>query len=311
MRTASIDIGTNTIRLLISNHGGRVISQLYIDRIITRLGEGFSEEKRLLDQKAVNRSIDALKDFSGVIKQYNVNKIRAVATSVVRESENGPEFVKKVAEITGLKVQVISGKEEAELTVLGVLNSVSVKAKELIIFDIGGGSTEYVHIQNSNIVNLVSTKLGVVHLTEEYLKNDLETEQELADLSRKIRVDLEKNLQNFDIIDQNNLILIGTAGTPTTLAAINLKLGEYKPELVNNFTLTEKMILSTIEMLIKIPKKNRANLIGLEKGREDILIAGALILTETLKRYSKNSVIVSDGGVLEGIAYSQNDLVKS
>lgn len=308
MRTASIDIGTNTIRLLVcENTYDGSIEKLYINRVITRLGEGFSDKKRLLNPNALKRSLTALKDFSEVIKTYNVHKIRAVATSVVRESENGSEFVKQVAENTGLRVEVISGEEEAKLTVLGVLNSVSIKARECIIFDIGGGSTEYVHIKDSNIINLVSTNLGVVHLTEEFLRNEIETEHELAQLSLNIHKTLHQNLENFEIVSKNDLILIGTAGTPTTLAAIELKLKEYKPELVNNFVLTKKMVSLTIKKLIDIPKKDRTQIIGLEKGREDILIAGALILIETLRKYSQNSVIVSDGGVLEGIAYSQND----
>ncbi|MFA9408007.1 MAG: exopolyphosphatase [Candidatus Dadabacteria bacterium] len=306
MRTASIDIGTNTIRLLISERTGRGILKIYINRVITRLGEGFSDNTRLLNSNAVNRSVAALYDFSKVIKKFNVNKIRAVATSVVRESKNGEEFVKQVADKTGLAVEVISGEEEAKLTVSGVLNSVSVNANNCIIFDIGGGSTEYVHIRSSNIVNLVSTNLGVVHLTEEFLRSEIETEQELANLSIYIKETLQRELENFEVIDKKDLILIGTAGTPTTLAAIELKLKEYNPELVNNFVLSEEMILSTIKKLLNIHKKDRAKITGLEKGREDILVVGALILIETLRKYSQNSVIVSDGGVLEGIAYSQN-----
>jgi len=308
LRTASIDIGTNTIRFLISEQTGRgILKKLYINRVITRLGEGFSDNTRLLNSNAVNRSVvAALYDFSKVIKKFNVNKIRAVATSVVRESKNGEEFVKQVADKTGLALEVISGEEEAKLTVLGVLNSVSVNANNCIIFDIGGGSTEYVHIRSSNIVNLVSTNLGVVHLTEEFLRSEIETQQELANLSLYIKETLQRELENFEIIDKKDLILIGTAGTPTTLAAIELKLKEYNPELVNNFVLSEEMILSTIKKLLNIHKKDRAKITGLEKGREDILVAGALILIETLRKYSQNSVIVSDGGVLEGIAYSQN-----
>jgi len=306
LRTASIDIGTNTIRLLISERTGRGLLKIYINRVITRLGEGFSDNTRLLNSNAVNRSVAALYDFSKVIKKFHVNKIRAVATSVVRESKNGEEFVKQVADKTGLAVEVISGEEEAKLTVSGVLNSVSVNANNCIIFDIGGGSTEYVHIRSSNIVNLVSTNLGVVHLTEEFLRSEIETEQELANLSIYIKETLQRELENFEIIDKKDLILIGTAGTPTTLAAIELKLKEYNPELVNNFVLSEEMILSTIKKLLNIHKKDRAKITGLEKGREDILVVGALILIETLRKYSQNSVIVSDGGVLEGIAYSQN-----
>ena len=260
MRTASIDIGTNTIRLLISERTGRGILKIYINRVITRLGEGFSDNTRLLNSNAVNRSVAALYDFSKVIKKFNVNKIRAVATSVVRESKNGEEFVKQVADKTGLAVEVIYGEEEAKLTVSGVLNSVSVNANNCIIFDIGEGSTEYVHIRSSNIVNLVSTNLGVVHLTEEFLRSEIETEQELANLSIYIKETLQRELENFEVIDKKDLILIGTAGTPTTLATIELKLKEYNPELVNNFVLSEEMILSTIKKLLNIHKKDRAKI---------------------------------------------------
>ncbi len=306
MRTASIDIGTNTIRLLISERTSQdVFKKLYISRVITRLGEGFSENKRLLNSNAMDRSLDALCDFSKVIKKYNVSKIRAVATSVVRESENGREFVSQAADKAGLKIEVISGEEEARLTVLGVLKSVDANTADCIIFDIGGGSTEYIYIHKTKIANLASINLGVVHLTEEFLKNELETEEEITQLSQHIQQALKRELKSFDITKKKDLILIGTAGTPTTLVAIELKLKEYNPEFVNNFVLTEDIVRSTIDKLIKIPKKERAKIIGLEKGREDILIAGALILVETLKIFSLNKVIVSDGGVLEGIAYSQ------
>jgi exopolyphosphatase/guanosine-5'-triphosphate,3'-diphosphate pyrophosphatase len=145
----------------------------------------------------------------------------------------------------------------------------------------------------------------VVHLAEEFLKNERESDQDIAKLSLTIKKTLEKELKGFEINPrQKQLSLVATAGTPTTLAAIQLGLNEYKPELVNNFILTKYEINSILERLSKIPKKDRANVIGLEKGREDIIIPGTLILLETLKKFSANKVIVSDGGVLEGIACS-------
>ncbi len=307
MRTASIDIGTNTIRLLIceqSNNG--TLEKLYIDRVITRLGEGFSQDKRLITTKAKDRTISALKNFSQTIKDHNVNKIRAVATSVVRESENGSDFVSEADKETGIRVEVISGDEEAELTVFGVLNSISVNTEECIIFDIGGGSTEYVHIQNSEILNLKSINLGVVHLTEEFLTSKIESPKEIAKLSENIEEILDQELVNFKIGQNNKITLVGTAGTPTTLAAIELGLKEYRPEIVNNHILKKTWVSSTIENLLKIPIKDRANILGLEKGREDIIIAGSLILLKTLNKFSAKELTVSDGGVLEGIAYSIN-----
>jgi len=308
VRTASIDIGTNTIRLLICEQtDDGVLHKLYIDRVITRLGEGFPDDKKILNRKAVDRSIAALKDFSQIIKDYNVSKIRAVATSVVRESENSIEFRERVKHEAGIKVEVISGEVEAQLTVSGVLNSVSIDAEHCLIFDIGGGSTEYICVQKSNIIKLVSINLGVVHLTEEFLKNNIESDLDMAKLSLSIEKTLDRELKGFEDKSLQGLSLVGTAGTPTTLAAIELGLKEYKPELINNFILTEDMITSIIKRLVKISKKERAKLIGLEKGREDIIIPGALILLGTLKKFSANEVIVSDGGVLEGIAHSLVD----
>ncbi|TDI91979.1 MAG: Ppx/GppA family phosphatase [Candidatus Dadabacteria bacterium] len=305
MRIASIDIGTNTIRLLICEQTkDSALKKLYIDRVITRLGEGFSNDKALLNPKAVYRSLTALKSFSKIIREHNVNKVRAVATSVVRKSENSLEFIKRIKNETGIMVEVISGEQEAELTVSGVLNSVSIEGEYYIIFDIGGGSTEYVYVQNADVIKLLSINLGVVYLTEGFLINDRESNQDIAKLSLYIEETLERELKGFGIEPQQKISLVATAGTPTTLAAIQLGLNEYKPELVNNFVLTKDMITSTMEKLIKIPKKDRSNVIGLEKGREDIIIPGALILIETLKKFSSTKVIVSDGGVLEGIAWN-------
>jgi len=305
LRIASIDIGTNTIRLLICEQtSAGSLKKLYLDRAITRLGEGYSNDKTLLNPKAVERSLTALKGFSRIIREHNVNKVRAVATSVVRESRNSLEFVNRVKNETGIIVEIISGAQEAELTVKGTLNSVSFEGDHCVIFDIGGGSTEYVYAQNRNIIKLVSINLGVVHLAEEFLRNDRETGQELARLSLSIRTTLQRELKDFEINPQQKLSLVATAGTPTTLAAIKLGLSEYKPELVNNFILTKSAITSILEKLIKIPKKDRAKTIGLEKGREDIIIPGTLILLETLEKFSSTEVIVSDGGVLEGIAWN-------
>jgi len=303
MRTASIDIGTNTIRLLICEQAGAgELKQLYIDRVITRLGEGFSENSRLITPKAQERSILAIKKFATIIADYRIDKIRAVATSVVRESSNGREFVNKVQKETGISIEVISGEEEANLTVLGVLNSVSVNTDNCVIFDIGGGSTEYILIQNSDIASLTSTNLGVVRLTEELLIND--TQGEMKNLSDFVQKTLRSRLSEFKIDGNINLSLIATAGTPTTLAAIDLGLEEYSPELVNNFVLTKTKITSIVESLIRIPRNERIKITGMEKGREDIIITGAIILLETLDYFSASRVVVSDGGVLEGIAHS-------
>ena len=173
MRIASIDIGTNTFRILVADvkENGSP-EQLYLGRTITRLGGGFSEKDKLLAPDAISRALSILQEFSEVLDKYNVNKTRAIATSVIREALNGHRFVQDVRDKTGINIDIITGEEEARLTLKGVLNSVSTINPECIVFDIGGGSTEYIYSKKGDIQKLTSINMGVVHLTEKYLTCD-------------------------------------------------------------------------------------------------------------------------------------------
>ena len=305
MRIASIDIGTNTVRLLIGElYRDRVIKKLHIERVITRLGEGFTENKGLIGKKAAERTIKALRSFGAVLREYGVVRLRAVATSAVRESSNGVAFKEQASHEAGIDIEIISGEEEARLTVDGVMESVSVSTEDSVVFDIGGGSTEYIHVTGGRVITLISVPLGVVHLTEKYLINDISSEAVLSLLSEYIDSILASGLAEFDIQGEKSISLIGTAGTPTTLAAIELKLDPYDPERVNDLILTGETIARIVNTLGAMTREERISVPGLEKGREDLIIAGALTVLCTLKRFSKDSLIVSDGGLLEGVLYS-------
>ena len=165
--------------------------------------------------------------------------------------------MKRVREETGIPVEVISGDEEARLTVAGALSSVRYDTPGCLIFDIGGGSTEYVYVKEGVITDITSTGLGVVRLTEQYLGNDTDTDSDIASLSRHIDEAIADGLSSFPAAGGRDLTLIGTAGTPTTLAAIELGLTSYNPALVNNFTLTREMAERTFDRLMKIPKPDR------------------------------------------------------
>lgn len=305
MRIASIDIGTNTFRLLVSEADGEnSLKKLYISREITRLGEGLTPERMLINPNAIDRSLKTLSGFSLKIKEYDVRKLRAVATSAVRESQNGQDFVKKVEAETGISVEVISGDEEARLTVEGVLNSVRFDTPDCLIFDIGGGSTEYVYVKDGEISNITSTGLGVVRLTEKYLGGETDREPDIASLSGHIDEMISGSLSSFPAAGGDNITLIGTAGTPTTLAAMELRLAKYDPALVNNFILTRGMIESTLQTILSVPKFDRTKIPGLEKGREDLIVSGIAIVLKTMERFSSDRMVVSDAGLLEGIAYN-------
>jgi exopolyphosphatase/guanosine-5'-triphosphate,3'-diphosphate pyrophosphatase len=305
VRIASIDIGTNTFRLLVSETGdGASLKKLYICREITRLGEGLAPGKMVINPNAMDRSLKALSGFSVKLKEYGVGKLRAVATSAVRESLNGQDFIRKVEAETGIPVDVISGDEEARLTVRGVLNSVSFGTPDCLIYDIGGGSTEYIYIEGGEIRDIASTGLGVVRLTEKYLGGETDTESDIASLNLDVRGTITEGLSSFPSTDRENLTLIGTAGTPTTLAAIELGLKKYDPSLVNNFVLTRGMIETMLKTLLSLPKSERTRVPGLERGREDLIISGISIVLNTMERFSATSMVVSDAGLLEGVAYN-------
>jgi exopolyphosphatase/guanosine-5'-triphosphate,3'-diphosphate pyrophosphatase len=304
MRIASIDIGTNTFRILVCELKDNDLEKVHIGRVITRLGGGFSKEKRLISPDAMERAISALKNFTDILRQYRVEKVRAVATSVVREALNGHDFLERVKRETGISAELISGEEEAKLTVQGVLRSIPKVSEYNLIFDVGGGSTEYVYVKDGQVLGLASTNLGVVHLAEFFLRQDIPSKSELNLLSKHIEDTLLSQLSWAFEYSESGLSLIGTAGTPTTLAAIDMRMESYDPDLVNGYVLKRDAVLRIFGSLIKIPKGKRHEVAGLEKGREDVIIPGALIVLKTMEIFSKDRIMVSDGGLLQGVAFS-------
>jgi len=308
VRIASLDIGTNTFRILICETKGKQLKKLYINRVITRLGGGFSQEigggfsqeRKLITEKAIERSIKILKEFSQIIEEYRVDRMRAIATSVVRESFNGDEFIKRANDEAGITIEVVSGEEEAKLTVEGALESISIDSGHNVIFDIGGGSTEFSFIDNNKIIEIVSTQLGVVHLTEKFLVEEIPTASSIRRLTAYIEEIINSEVPTKIREIYENLVLIATAGTPTTLAAIEMGLDKYNADLVNGLILKKEMLIRIFEKLVAIPKKERLNVKGLEKGREDVIIPGILIILKTMDRFLTDEAIVSDGGLLEG-----------
>lgn len=300
IRKAAIDIGTNTTRLLIADLSRNgTFKKVFSRRIITRLGEGLSNQK-YLNKTAVQRTLNALKIYSDDIKKYRCSKVRAVATSAVREADNREEFTQTSKNETGLHIEVISQEEEARLATLGIFYGLKESPEKAIIFDVGGGSTEYILTDHhAHPVKIVGLHLGIVHLTEKYIKSDPVNQKELQSLEKDIKKKLNKVKQNLGHV--RNFTLIATAGTPTQFAALDLNLFPYDPAAVNG----HRMTLSTIEKIFTELKSKtiieRKAIRAMEHGREDLVIAGGVILLESLKLFKKNEVIISDFGLREGI----------
>ncbi|ACM21142.1 pppGpp 5'-phosphohydrolase and exopolyphosphatase, putative [Geotalea daltonii FRC-32] len=292
---ASIDLGTNTARLLIGfKEDEHTIRQVLLKRQITRLGGGFTRESGI-SPEAEARSLAAMQEFAGEILRHNVGKIRAVATSAVRDATNGAEFCRKVFDETGIQLQVISGEQEALFTLRGVLAGLDNKKGKFLVFDVGGGSTEYTLAEDSLPVFTRSLPLGVVRLTEGKSGPEAMTEKirrELAALGGEM---------NRSAVDLGGTILVGTAGTATTLAAIHMEMTDYDYRLVNNHTMALADIEKIHARLLPLSPEERLKVKGLEKGREDLIVAGTLITINTMKHFGFNSLKISDFGQLEGL----------
>jgi exopolyphosphatase/guanosine-5'-triphosphate,3'-diphosphate pyrophosphatase len=295
---ASIDLGTNTARLLIGTvNNGKKIARHHISRSITRLGGGFSKEHGI-SRDAAQRSVAALTEFSELIKEFKVTEMRAVATSAVRDAVNREEFCLEVRSASGIGLEVISGEEEAHLTLAGVCSGLDVVTDTLLVFDIGGGSTEYTVAAADKIIFTRSLPLGVVRLTEG--KGSVDA------ISGKIERELNLLLTEMNAAGVTAFFksstLIATAGTATTLAAIDIGLTDYDYSKVNNHILDTVRIRDILRRLSPLsPSERLKQIVGLEKGREDLIIAGILLTLKSMEMFGRKSLKVSDYGLLEGI----------
>jgi exopolyphosphatase/guanosine-5'-triphosphate,3'-diphosphate pyrophosphatase len=293
---ASIDLGTNTARLLIAEvEGGRVVP-LRIERRITRLGGGFSRETGI-SAAAWERSLAALAEFARAIDACRVTEVKAVATSAVRDARNGAAFCRAVEEATSICLTVIDGQQEGEFTLRGVASVVGSPASPLMVFDVGGGSTEYTLRHPDAPLFVRSLPLGVVRLTE--------GKGSLAAMTDKIDRELFGLRQELELAGRleqlSEAILVGTAGTATTLAAIDLSLERYDSRRINNHVLSRERVRELLQLLAPMPPAERLSVTGLEPGREDLIIAGILITLRSMELLGFPSFTVSDAGLLEGL----------
>ena len=299
-RLASIDVGSNTRRLLIAEAQVSVpLRPIHIQRRITRLGENFLPD-RILQPAAMDRSIAALEEFVELMGHNGVSEYSAAATAVVREASNGSNFLNLVQRKTGLDVRLLSGSEEARLSLLGVASVISNKDSAMVVFDIGGGSTEFVWQGEGGSSEMESSSLpvGVVHLTETFLQKDPPGHEPCVQLRKYVaNVLMELSFHN----DFSDALWVGTAGTVTTLASMWYELTEYDPERINGTVLEKTWLADLCARLAEMKLTERRKLTGLEPGREDIILAGGLVTLEIMDIFDFSRFTVSDAGLLEGL----------
>jgi exopolyphosphatase / guanosine-5'-triphosphate,3'-diphosphate pyrophosphatase len=300
VRLATIDLGTNTVRLLVAELGAaRAWTIVHHEQRVTRLGEGLAASGEL-QAAPMARTAATVGEYVERARTLGAARIRIVATSAVREARNGAAFAGRLERETGEPVEVVRGDDEARLTVRGVLEGLGRPAGARVVFDIGGGSTEYIRTLDDRIVATVSLTLGVVALAERFaFPGPAEPERYramAAEIGARLRRELTAAVRTGALHD-----LVGTAGTVTTLAALDLGLTSYDASRVQAHRLTREAVARQRERLAALPVEQRAALPCLEPGRADLILPGLAIVEQTMALFGVASLVVSDAGLREGM----------
>lgn len=299
----AVDLGSNTVRFLVARkERGRSLEIHYSGRAISRLSEGLWREGELQPQ-AMERTLGVLRDFRRRLEGIYLDGFAAVATSPLRAAKNGREFGERVRQETGWTLRVASGREEARWAVLGVREALPDLPPRFVLADIGGGSTEIVAVESEEAGAVLSLDLGAVRLTEAYFSRAPVPADELERLREAIR----GRLATAAPLRQRwaGAPLVGTAGTMTTLAAVDQGLEVYDSFRINGHALSRGRVGELREELQGKSAEELSRVAGLEPGRRDIIVAGAALAEELGGYFQCPGFLVSDYGVREGIVIDQ------
>ncbi len=299
MRYASIDIGTNAVLLLVMESKGQ-LDELYDASTITRLGEGLLATGRLT-RPAMERTVGALVDYRRVLDHYGVETPDCFGTAALREAANRDEFVEMAWQRAGIRVRVISEYEEAYYTYLSVKDDPQICGEELLIVDIGGGSTEIAWGTRHEFLGYVSLPVGTVKLTERFIGHDPPLADELENLSGFVRGQVAGHRAARG--GSGNRSIVGMAGTVTTLAAIVLGLDAFDKKRIHGMVISLATLREWREHLLAMTIEERKGLPGMEPRREDLIPQGVLLMEEIVVAFGGTQLTVSTAGARYGVLY--------
>ena len=296
MIVASIDIGTNTVLLLIAklDQASKNIIPILNEYRMPRIGRGIKQNGQI-NTDSISKLFAVLREFKTIISEYNCDTILVSGTNAFRMATNSTEIIESIRNEFNLEIKVISGEQEAEYAYLGALSALKEKTYVSVI-DVGGSSTEIITGEGSKILTKVSLQIGSVTVTEQYLKTSPPNNSDIENMKQEIR-------NQFRFFDKNLIArrVIAIAGTATTLACMKLGLKEFDENVVDNFTLKGDALSQLISDIDKLSSIDILENYGaIMKGREDIILAGAIILEQFMKFCEVNSVIVSTRGIRYG-----------
>jgi exopolyphosphatase/guanosine-5'-triphosphate,3'-diphosphate pyrophosphatase len=296
VNVAAIDIGTNSVRLLITDARGRELAR---EMQITRLGQGV-DRTASLDTEAIARTVEVLREYGAAIRAHGVARIRATATSAARDASNSELFFEAAERALGARPELLAGEDEARLSFAGATAGIDSSLAPFLVFDIGGGSTEFV-IGSGSPEALISVDVGCVRMSERHLHGDPPTRQEVDACVADVRSELAKVRQAIPL--QRARHTIGLAGTVTALCSLQLGLLRYDAAQTHHARLTRDQVEGLVARLVVADVASRRTLLA-EPKRAEMIVGGALILRTILREFDIAELIVSESDILDGLAAS-------
>jgi exopolyphosphatase / guanosine-5'-triphosphate,3'-diphosphate pyrophosphatase len=306
-RFAALDLGSLTVRLAVAEPtpDGQFRVLLH-RREITGLGQGLAATDELTPE-SMARTLKALQTFKQLMTSQRVEVCRAVGTQALRQARNRQVFLDQVQDTLGLNVEVLAPEAEARLSLAGVLTGLdpaALTAPEVLVFDVGGGSSEFALRRPGREPVFASLPLGVLTLSQARPLDDPPRPERVAALKEELSARLGFFYrETFNPHLEGNPCLVGTAGAVTTLAALQLKLRPYNSNKINNLVLTRAQVAALAELLASLPETARARLPGIEPAKAGVMVAGALIILTILAVCRQKSLVVIDAGLLEGVLH--------
>jgi exopolyphosphatase / guanosine-5'-triphosphate,3'-diphosphate pyrophosphatase len=303
---AAVDCGTNSTRLLVAGPDGRTIDR---QMHVTRLGEGV-DTARKLSADAIERTLSVLRDYRASMDRAGVVRARMVATSAARDAQNAEEFLSAAQETVGVVPELLSGDQEGKISFRGATAELAGLAQEKgtteLVVDIGGGSTELVAGVPGgpdSSIRVLSLDIGCVRVTERFLSSDPPTANEVETARQAVGSVLTDARDNLGDVGRGSRV-IGLAGTVSTLGSLSLGLEHYERDKVHHAQLSYSDVDDWLATLASEPSSARAERPGMEPGRADVIVAGALILSLVMSIFDRNICLVSESDILDGMVLS-------
>lgn len=298
---AAIDCGTNSTRLLVSRGGTETLERLMT---ITRLGDGVDRTGRLAPD-AIERVAAALREYRAVMDNYDVARVRMTATSAARDASNAEEFFSVAEDIVGVRPELLSGTDEGRLSFLGATAELDVADGPFLVFDIGGGSTEFAY-GDASFDAAISLDMGCVRFTEKYIESDPPRPEELSSCISVVELFLDDVAREMPQVHQARTA-VGLAGTVSSAAMVEMGLPEYDRDRVHHFRLSRAAAEDVFRTVATESAGERSDNPGLEPGRVDTIVGGMCILVKTMRYFDLDEIIVSEADILDGLAMSLID----